>query len=159
MCASRKAGLTVEQCAVTELQMIHLTGNIVYYHDRVYMMCPQPYCGRVMQLEPQVCKFTEHGPCCRVCTLGLHDAPLQEEDDDDAEDEPDEPEESNKKSWMGLAEHVDLLVVEDSVQVTKQPHNERLFDDSDDAGDEPTTCMVRDFSSDTDSDNEADNNE
>lgn len=69
VCASRKSGLTATVCATTLLKQVHLTGLILHYYDRVYTLCPQPRCGRLMQLEPGVCQYTEHGPCCSVCML------------------------------------------------------------------------------------------
>jgi hypothetical protein len=67
VCASRKSGLTATTCATTILKQVHLTGLLLHYHDRVYLLCPQPRCGRLMLFEPGVCKYTEHGPCCSVC--------------------------------------------------------------------------------------------
>lgn len=68
VCASRKTGTLAERCRGCELQIIHLTGKLLVYYGRVFVLCPQPRCARIMELEPDVCRYNDFGPCCSVCT-------------------------------------------------------------------------------------------
>ena len=68
MCASRKTGSMQERCRDSELRQLHLTGKLLVFHGRVFLLCPQPRCARMMEFEPGVCKFNEYGPCCSVCS-------------------------------------------------------------------------------------------
>lgn len=69
VCASRKTGTMAQKCRDTELCAVHLTGRLLVYGGRVFMLCPQPRCSRMMELEPSVCRYNEYGPCCSICTL------------------------------------------------------------------------------------------
>lgn len=68
ICASRKTGSMQERCKDSELRQLHLTGKLLVFHGRVFLLCPQPRCARIMEFEPGVCRFNEYGPCCSVCT-------------------------------------------------------------------------------------------
>lgn len=117
MCASRKSGLTAVECSNTQLKQIHMTGYILQFYDRVYMLCPQPGCGRLMQLEPNACKYTEHGPCCKVCTAGLTIPPPAPPQTERAPEHPLTVEE----------------IFENAAKAEQAGHrNEKLFDSDDD---------------------------
>ena len=78
MCASRKTGLNALRCTQTELQQIHLTGQMLYFYGRVFLLCPQPHCGRLMQLE-STSPVNPFGPSCSLCARGLTPAVIAEE--------------------------------------------------------------------------------
>jgi hypothetical protein len=122
MCASRKTGLTKDLCDRTQLKQLHMLGNIMMFHERVYLLCPQPRCGRLMQLEPGVCKYTEHGPCCFSCTQG-EPPPISE---------PPPPLVVEAAPRLTLDEIFATAVA----TAPKQPLNEKLFDSDDDDDDD-----------------------
>lgn len=109
VCASRKSGLTATVCATTLLKQVHMTGLILHYYDRVYTLCPQPRCGRLMQLEPGVCKYTEHGPCCSACMRHAANTHVLED-----------------------TEHTEHTESEADIEVEMTHVNEKLFDSEDD---------------------------
>jgi len=71
LCASRKTGVMSQRCRESELMGVHLFDQMVVYCSRVYLLCPQPRCARLMELEPTLCRWNEHGPACYACTAGL----------------------------------------------------------------------------------------
>lgn len=59
------------RCDNQPLWQLNLLGKMLIFENKMIMICPQPNCGCMMELDPERCKFTEYGPACCDCTLKL----------------------------------------------------------------------------------------
>ena len=54
-------------CQLTRLFRFPLLGRQLIVRGKMYMLCPQPACGRPMILDEHGAFFNEHGPGCGFC--------------------------------------------------------------------------------------------
>lgn len=59
------------QCRTEGLGRVDMTGAVLEYRRKLYMMCPQKNCGHKFQLNPSHAHFNHRGAACPDCTLKL----------------------------------------------------------------------------------------
>jgi hypothetical protein len=59
------------RCKDQPLAMIPLLGHMLHFNGKCYILCPQPFCGLPMVVNPMESLYTERGPACVECTAKI----------------------------------------------------------------------------------------
>ncbi len=57
----------IGECQSMPLQKVPILGQVISFHGKQIMLCPQPKCCKPMVFHPEHMIFNEYGPMCKDC--------------------------------------------------------------------------------------------